>query len=62
MRKIPMNETDLEKFKKFQRYRELKRKLNPLNDKFIIMEDTPEWKEFNQLTTELFHFIKAGLL
>jgi len=46
---------------KFVRYKLLKAKLNPTNAPFIIMDDSPEWKEFNQLTIELMPYIKLGV-
>ena len=36
-----------------KRYNELKLKLNPNNDMFIEMENTPDWNEFNLLTIKL---------
>lgn len=39
--------------KDVKRYKELKEKLNPNNDSFVEMENTPEWKEFNKLTMQL---------
>lgn len=46
----------------FKRYQELKEKLNPNNDMFIEMTNTPDWKEFNELTIKLAPiFKKMGL-
>jgi hypothetical protein len=41
-----------------KRYNELKLKLNPNNDMFIIMENTPEWNEFNLLSIKLMPYFK----
>ena len=43
----------------FKRYQELKEKLNPNNDMFIEMTNTPDWKEFNELTIKLTPMFKA---
>ena len=43
----------------FRRYQELKKKLNPNNEMFIEMENTPEWNEFNALTIKLTPMFKA---
>ena len=36
-----------------KRYNELKSIVNPNNYPFIEMEDTPDWKEFNDLSIKL---------
>lgn len=43
-----------------KRYKELKGKLNPNNDMFVVMESTDDWKEFNLLTIKLTPLIVNG--
>jgi hypothetical protein len=43
----------------FRRFQELKKKLNPNNDSFIEVENTPDWKEFNELSIKLMPMYKA---
>lgn len=47
--------------KDFARYRELKKKLNPNNDWFVEVENTPDWKEFNELSKKVAPYIKYGI-
>ena len=42
-----------------KRYRELKAKLNPHNDKFIVMGNTPDWIEFNQLSGQYLYILRV---
>ena len=44
------------------RYKELQARLNPNNDKFVIMESTDDWREFNRLTIKLAPVIALGCL
>jgi len=44
------------------RYKALKKKLNPNNDMFIVMEFTDDWREFNRLTIKLTPLFVAGAL
>jgi hypothetical protein len=44
------------------RYNELKKKLNPNNDPFIIVEPTDDWREFNRLTIKLTPLFVHGVL
>ena len=60
------NENDMTQVKQLakdvQRYNELKSILNPNNDKFIVMEFTDDWREFNRLTIKLTPLFVAGVL
>jgi nitrate reductase NapE component len=44
------------------RYKELKAKLNPNNDMFVVMENTDDWKEFNLLTIKLMPILRTSKL
>ena len=47
--------------KDFARYKELKNQLNPNNDMFIEVENTPEWKEFSELSKKVAPYVKYGI-
>lgn len=45
-----------------KRYKELKAKLNPNNDMFVVMDDSEDWKEFNLLTIKLMPILRQTKL